>query len=176
MLVASAIEKLVSEDEGSFDHASSIIEALEDLKPTGSSLTIKGTSSGNLTEGLTEHSSISFDDKDEEFIKEYGIFKERTGKWIITKSVDKESFFSQKKITVLWIHHFLYQDTGSESHRRYFLEYGTDLSPVSFGYIGEPEIWFSIGHFSIYLRPPIVLLGKTRMPKEGLVISYDKPD
>lgn len=176
LLVASAIEKLVSQEDTSFESAQIIIDAFKELKVTNSSVTIKGVKTGDSAEGLTEHGNVTLEHGEQMSTFERGVYKERVGKWIIKKNVTRENLHFWRKHTLLFIHHFLYQETGSEKYRRYFLEFNRNFQPVAFGYIGDPEPFLSIGNFSIYFQPPIVLLGETRLPKEGPILLYESDE
>jgi hypothetical protein len=171
MIVAASIEKLMAKEEGSAEHARTIINALKDLKLSSPfQVVTKSKKEDGSAEGLTEHGNASFDQGEESKIREYGVYKERVGKWIIIKEVG-----SSKSNFMLTIHHFLHQGLGVESHKEYFLEYEVDLTPTAFGYIGDPEKWFSFWWLSIYFRAPVVIFGESKR-KKRLCLSISNQD
>lgn len=161
MIVAASIEKLIAKEENSGEHAQIIINALKDLKLSSpTQISLYNEKGGGSTEGLTEHGNFSFKQGEESSLHEYGIYKERIGKWVVIKKTG-----CSKNSYILTIHHFLHQGLGAETHKEYFLEYAEDLTPIAFGYIGDPEKLFSFWWFSICSISPVVIFGESKQQK-----------
>lgn len=179
LVVAAAIERLIALDDASGENANIIISAFCNMKQRGPVVVeVKGVKEGGSVEGMTEHGNASFQDKDETVHTLRGLNEERIGKWIVWRETRSHWLFGtlfglgKKQI---WFHHFLSQDTDSERDRRYFLEYRDDLSPVAFGYIGDPELWLSLGKFSLYRETVIVKLGETKI-RRSTILRYSNED
>ena len=179
LVVAAAIERLVALDDANGENAKIIISTFFNMKKCGAMvIKEKGTKEGGSVEGMTEHGNISVQDKDEKINSVRGLNEERVGKWIVWRDVEVHWLFGRLFSfgkNQIWFCHFLSQDTNSERDRNYFLKYDNDLSPIAFGYIGDPELWFSLGKFSIYRETIVVQLGQTKMPRT-LILTYSDKD
>jgi hypothetical protein len=157
LLVAAALDELAKESKiGSLDSAQIVVDAFHDLEPRGPRITeTTYTKKGGSTEGQTNLGNVSLEDKDERVTDVRGVKYTRVGKWKIWREIDKKN---KKRICFA---HFLSQGVhNSLRDREFFVEYGENLVPRSFAYMGEWEQVFNFWFVTIFERSAIVVFGE----------------